>query len=231
VKKFVEEREQTVLFLLDLSPSMDGGFGRWSMRQAAARVCACLALSAVRNDDKAGLVAFSDEVESYVPPKKGAAHALRIVRDCLALRGRGARTDPAAALEFVSRAMRRRAVVFLVSDFLGGAGGAALSLAARRHDVVAVRMLAPELTPPARGLMRVRDPETGRASLVDWSSAAVRAAYARRVESWRARTTDELRRARVDVMDVPVPHAPDRYSVATPIMRFFHMRELRGAKR
>jgi uncharacterized protein (DUF58 family) len=127
--------------------------------------------------------------------------------------------------------MRRRAVVFLVSDFLGGAGGAALSLAARRHDVVAVRMLAPELTPPARGLMRVRDPETGRASLVDWSSAAVRAAYARRVESWRARTTDELRRARVDVMDVPVPHAPDRYSVATPIMRFFHMRELRGAKR
>jgi len=232
VKKFVEEREQTVLFLLDLSASMDGGFGAWSARQAAARVCACLALSAVRNDDKTGLVAFSDEVESYVPPKTGAAHAMRIVRDCLVRTTvRGGRTEPAAALEFVSRAVRRRAIVFVVSDFLSGVGGPALALCARRHDVVAVRLLAPELTPPGEGLMRVRDPETGRESLVDWTSAAVRAAYARRVAAWRARTTDELRRAKVDVMDVPVPRAPDRHSVAAPIMRFFRMRELRGAKR
>jgi uncharacterized protein (DUF58 family) len=210
---------------------MDGGFGAWSARQAAARVCACLALSAVRNDDKTGLVAFSDVVESYVPPKKGAAHAMRIVRDCLVQQGRGGRTDPAAALEFVARAVRRRSIVFLVSDFLSGVGGTALALCARRHDVVAVRLLAPELTPPDEGLMRVRDPETGRESLVDWNDARTRAAYVRRVETWRARTTDELRRARVDVMDVPVPRAPDRHSVAAPIMRFFRMRELRGAKR
>jgi uncharacterized protein (DUF58 family) len=231
VKKFVEEREQTALFLLDLSASMDGGFGAWSARQAAARVCACLALAAVRNDDKTGFVAFSDDVESYVPPKKGAAHAMRIVRDCLVQRGRGARTDPAAALEFVARAVRRRAIVFLVSDFLGGCGGAVLPLCARRHDVVAVRLLSPELTPPGEGVLRVRDPETGRESLVDWNDARTRAAYARRVEAWRARTADELRRAKVDVMDVPVPRTPDRNSIAAPIMRFIRMRELRGAKR
>jgi uncharacterized protein (DUF58 family) len=231
VKKFVEEREQTALFLLDLSASMDGGFGAWSARQAAARVCACLALSAVRNDDKTGLVAFGDVVESYVPPKKGAAHAMRIVRDCLVQQGRGGRTDPASALEFVARAVRRRAIVFLVSDFLGGCGGATLALCARRHDVVAVRLLAPELTPPEEGVMRVRDPETGRESFVDWNDARTRAAYAGRVAAWRARTTDELRRAKVDVIDVPVPRTPDRRSIAEPIMRFIRMRELRGAKR
>jgi len=231
VKKFVDERELTVLFLLDLSASMDGGFGAWSARQAAARVCACLAMSAVRNDDKTGLVAFSEGVDSYVPPKKGAAHALRIVRDCLVLTGGGARTDAAAALEFTSRAVRRRAIVFLVSDFLAGCGGTALSMCARRHDVVAVRLLAPELTPPDGGVLRVRDPETGRTSLVDWGDSRARAAYSRRVEAWRAKTADELRRAKVDLMDVPVPRAPDRYSVAAPIMRFFRMREVRGLKR
>src|SRR6185436_16828442 len=106
------------LILLDLSASMDGGFGVWSARQTAARVCGCLALTAIRNDDKVGLVAFSEDVDKYVPPKKGAGHVLRIVRDCLALPARGPRTSPAAALEFTARAVRRRAVVFLVSDFL-----------------------------------------------------------------------------------------------------------------
>jgi uncharacterized protein (DUF58 family) len=231
VKKYVDERELTVLFLLDLSASMDGGFGVWSARQTAARVCACLALSAVRNGDKVGLVAFSETVDSYVPPKKGAAHALRVVRDCLALRGRGARTDPAVALEFAARAVRHGAIVFLVSDFMADGWQRAMRSCARRHDVVAVRLLTPELTPPGGGLLRLVDPETGRATVVDWNSPGVRAAYARRVDAWRARTVDELRRAEVDLMDVPVPRAPDRNAVAGPILRFFRMRERRGAKR
>jgi len=231
VKTYVEEREQTVLFLLDLSASMTGGFSHWSARQMAARIAACLALSAVRNDDKVGLIAFSEQVDKYVPPKKGVGHGLRIVRDCLALPGSSAKTDVAPALEFASRVIGRHAIVFVVSDFLTDGWQHALSLCARRHDVVAVRMLVPELTPPATGLLRVRDPESGREHVIDWRSRRVRAAYVERVAAWRSRTEDGLRRARVDLMDVDVPRGRDIDAVARPIVRFFRMREQRGAKR
>ncbi len=232
VKTYVDERELTVLFLFDLSASMGGGFGRWSARQMAARVCACLALSANRNDDRTGLVAFTGGVDRYVPPTKGVGHVLRIVRDCLALPGSGTRADLGAALEFTSRVARRRAIVFLVSDFLGEGGWQhALSLCARRHDVIAVRLLVPELAPQGAGLVRVRDPESGTETLVDWSSSRVREAYAKRVADWRTRTADDLRRANVDLMDVPVPRDPGKDAVARPILRFFRMREERGAKR
>ena len=234
IKKYVEERELTVLFLLDLSASMGGGFGLWSARQMAARVCAWLALSAVRNNDKVGLIAFSQAVDKYVPPKKGIGHVLRIVRDCLALPGSSPRTALAPALEMAARVLRRRAILFLVSDFLGGpdaAFGRALPLCARRHDVIAVRLLAPELLPPTAGLMRLRDPESGREQVVDWRSARTRAAYAARVAGWRKATEDQLRRAKVDLMDVPVPRVHDKDVVARPILKFFRMREQRGAKR
>ena len=203
----------------------------WSARQAAARVCACLALAANRNNDKIGLVAFGESVVKHVPPKKGAAHVLRIVRDCLALPGGSTSTDMASALEFTSRAVRRRAIVFVLSDFLSDGWQDAMALCARRHDVVAVRLTSPEIVPPAAGLMRVRDPETGRESVADWSVPAVRAAYARRVAAWRERTETDLRRAKVDLMEVPIPRGPDRNAVANPIVRFFRMREQRGAKR
>jgi len=231
VKKYVEERELTVLFLLDLSRSMTGGFGRWSARQMAARVCACLALAAVRNDDKVGLVAFGAGLEKVVPVAKGVGHALRIVRDCLALPPAAGPTDMRPALEFAGRVVRGHAVVFLVSDFLAGGWRAPLGLCARRHDVVAVRLLTPELAPPDAGLLRLRDPETGEDTLVDWGSARVREAYARRVDLWRARTADDLRRTGVDLMDVPVPRAPGKDAVAAPILAFFRMREVRGEKR
>jgi uncharacterized protein (DUF58 family) len=209
VKTYVDERDLTVLFLLDLSASMTGGWGIWSARQTAARLCACLALSAIRTGDKVGLVAFSDDVDSFVVPRQGVGHAL----------------------ELASRAVRRRAVVFLVSDFLAEGYESALELCARRHDVIAVRLLTPELALPRRGLLRLRDPETGRATLLDASSAASRAAYEARVLAWRLRTEQALGRAKVDWMDVPVPREPGKDLVAGPILRFFRMRELRGTKR
>ena len=227
----MDERELTVLFLLDLSASMAGGFSHWSARQTAARVCACLALSAIRNNDKVGLIAFSEAVDKYVPPKKGAGHALRIVRDCLALPGSSARTDLAPALEFAARVLRRHAILFLVSDFLAGGWQEALTLCARRHDVVAVRLQHPELAPPDAGLLRLRDPETGRETVVDWSSPRVRAAYAERVAAKRKATDNALLRAQVDRMDVPLSRARDMDAIARPILKFFRMRELRGAKR
>ena len=231
VKTYVDERELTVLFLLDLSASMGGGFSHWSARQTAARVCACLAFSAIRNNDKVGLIGFSEEVDKYVPPGKGSGHALRIVRDCLALPGGSERTSLVPPLEFASRVVRRRAVLFLVSDFLCDGWQQALGLCARRHDVIAVRLLAPELAPPGAGLMRVRDPETGTESVIDWSSPRVRAAYAEEIAAWHARTAEMLRRARVDRMDVTLSRDRDIDSVARPILKFFSMRERRGMKR
>lgn len=231
VKRFVDERERTVTFLLDLSASMTGGFGIWSARQTAARVVACLAMAAVRNGDKVGFTAFGSEVLSHVPARKGASHALRIVRDCLALPPREGRTDLVPALELATRTLRQGAVVFLVSDFLADGWATALAACARRHDVVAVRIGLPELAPFARGLARVRDPETGRVTVVDASSPRVRAAYEARVRAWRERTETDLRRAGVDLLDVPVPRAPGKDLVAGPIVRFFRMRELRGTKK
>lgn len=232
IKEYIEERDLTLLFLLDLSASMSGGFGVWSARQMAARICACLALSAAQNDDKVGLIAFSQGVDKFVPPRKGVRHVLRIVRDCLALPGGSPRTALAPAIEFATRVVRRRAVVFIVSDFLGDDWPGPLTLCARRHDVVAVRMATPELTLDAgAGLVRLRDPESGQETVVDLSSARVRAAYAERVADWRARTAQALRRAEVDLMDVTVPRQRDRDAVARPILEFFRMRERRGLHR
>jgi uncharacterized protein (DUF58 family) len=231
VKKYIDERDRTILFLLDLSASMTAGFGGWSARQVAVRVCACLALSAIQHDDKIGLIAFSRGVDRFVPPAKGLPHALRIVRDCLALRPAAAQTAVAPAIELAARVMRRRAVLFLVSDFLTPGWQDALALCSRRHDVIAVRILSPEIAAPRAGLMRLRDPESGLETVVDWGSARVRAAYAARVARWHDDVAGGLRRLGVDLMDVAVPRVPQQSAIARPILRLFRMRELRGAKR
>jgi uncharacterized protein (DUF58 family) len=231
IKEYVEERERMLVFLLDLSASMSGGFGLFSPRQMAARICACLALSANSNDDGVGLIAFSRGVDKFLPPRKGVRHVLRIVRECLAVQPGSAQTELAPALEFASQVLRRRAILFVMSDFLGSGWGRALSICARHHDTIAVRLLTPELTPPEAGLVRLRDPESGHQMVVDWRSRRVRKAYIRRVAEWRTRSEQDLRRAGVDLMDVPVPREYDRDAVARPILEFFRMREERGSKR
>jgi uncharacterized protein (DUF58 family) len=232
VKTFKDERELTVLFLLDLSPSMAGGFGVYSSRQTAARVCACLALAAVRNNDKVGLIAFGEEVEKFVPPKKGSGHVLRIIRDCLALpEGRG-RTRIESALDYAARIVRRRATLFLVSDFMSDGWRQPLTICARRHDVIGVRIIPPELSSPRYPeILRLRDPETGYERVVNFKSRREREAYLAEVAAFKERTENDLRRARVDRMDVPISETRDPEMVARPILKFFRMREERGAKR
>ncbi|MDF1701390.1 MAG: DUF58 domain-containing protein, partial [Planctomycetota bacterium] len=159
VKTYVDERELTMLFVLDLSASMRAGLGAYTPRQAAARVCAFLGLSAARHGDKIGLVAGSAGVDGFVAPRGGRAHALRIVRDCLALPAGADQTDLGALLRFATRAVRRHAIVFVLSDFLGEGWERPLQVCAKRHDVVAVRMRPAELDLPRAGLLRVRDPE------------------------------------------------------------------------
>ena len=231
VRRYVDERERRVIFLVDVSASMGGGFGPWSARGTAARVCACLALSAARNDDRTGLLAFASGIESWIPPRRGPGHVLRILRDCLALPSPPGPTDMVPALEFTLRGVPRHAVIFVLSDFLADGWGPTLARCARRHDAVAVRLLLPERELPAAGLLRLRDPESGREEIVDSGDPATRAALAERVLRRRERTEDDLRRGRVDLLDIPVPRARERDVVSGPLLRFFRMREARGAKR
>ncbi len=243
VKKFVEERELTVLFLLDMSASMAFGTRpqgqpvRRSAATTAALFVGCVAFAAARNNDKAGLITFTDRVTRYVPAKKGRNHVLRLIREACEPPTSGARTDLANALDYAGRVQRRRAIVFVVSDFLGDDFTPKLRLLAQRHDVIAVRIRDPFAAGldrangdvaalPNVGLVHLADPETGRTFLVDTASAAVRARVRANWQAERQRLLEVTRRARVDLLDVATAG-----SVADPLMRFFRMRELRGAKR
>jgi len=232
VKKYMEERELTVLFLLDLSASTAFGTAHRgdrvrSVRETAAEFCACLALAAARNNDKAGMIAFSDRIEHYVPAKKGTRHVLRLIREALALQPQGRGTDIAGALDYAARVQRKRAVVFLISDFLGAGYERSLRLLGRRHDLVAVRVMDPAtLAPPRNGLLYLRDLENLGGQWVDTSYGPFQRAHAERVARWEERLNSTLQKAGVDRLEL----SPDR-SVADPIVRFFRMRELRGAHR
>jgi len=232
IKKYMEERELTVMFLVDLSAST--GFGTTAgrrgvrtVRETAAEFCACLALAAARNNDKAGMIAFTDRIERYVPAKKGSSHVLRLIREALAFEPEGSGTDMVAALDYAARVQRKRAVVFVVSDFLTEGYERSLGLLARRHDVVAARITDPvTATPPRAGLVHLRDLESGRASWVDTSYQPFRDGYAERVAAMRGSLDEVCNKAGVDVLEL----SPDR-SVADPIVQFFRMRELRGSHR
>jgi uncharacterized protein (DUF58 family) len=190
VKRFVEERELTVLLLADVSGS--SAFGTRSRQKAelAAEVAALLAFAATKSGDRAGLVAFSDRVERYVPPKRGKKHVLALITDLLSLKPAGRGTEIGAALEFVLRVQKRRAVVFLLSDFFGAGYERPLERAAQRHDLIPVVLSDPwEEALPDVGLCTFVDPESGRELVVDTSDRAVRRAFAAaRAEADQART-------------------------------------------
>ncbi|HSJ09593.1 MAG TPA: DUF58 domain-containing protein, partial [Longimicrobiales bacterium] len=180
VKKHVEERELTVLLLVDLSGSEQFGTRGRFKAELAAELAAVLALSAVRNNDRVGLLIFTDSVEHVVPPRKGRRHALRLVRDVLAFQPRGRGTDTAGALDYAARLLPHRGIIFMLSDFAPAVNTRAadtahwektLRLVSRRHDVVGIAITDPaELTLPDVGLVAVEDPETGTYAYVDTSS-------------------------------------------------------------
>lgn len=233
VRKYAEERELTLVFVLDLAPTMMAGAGAWSQRGAAARVAACLALAAARNSDRVGLVAAAAGGPRFVPPRKGARHAMAVVRDCLALPAEPAPGGLAAALAVAGDALRRRTVLFVLSDFLEtGAWRLPLAACAARHDVVAVRISGPELDPTREsGMLRLREPGGRRSRVVDWRHAPARAEFRARVAAWRRGVDEDLRRARVDRVEVAVPVRRDPAALAKPLLAFFRMRETRGARR
>ena len=199
IKRYSEERELTVLFMVDVSGSQGYGSRGRTKSELAAEVTALLALTALRNQDKVGLVLFSDRIVKYIPPRKGRDSVMRLAREVLAA-GDGAEggTDIPGALKFLNGVQKRRAVVFLVSDFMGGrgtGGGASferlLRATARHHDMVCVTVSDPaESELPDVGLVELEDPETGELALVDTSSASVRRAFAAKA----AEDREDLRR-------------------------------------
>jgi uncharacterized protein (DUF58 family) len=199
VKKFTEERELTVLLMVDISGSGDFGSVEQSKRELAAEVACVLAFSAIRNNDKVGLLLFSDHVELFIPPRRGRRHALRIIREILFFEAKGRGTDIAGALERLNRLIHRRSVVFLVSDFQAEDYSKQLSIAGRRHDLVAMTLVDPrEETLPDMGTVRLEDAETGEILEVATGSAAVREAYAAAAAKRAEKLFQELRRASVD---------------------------------
>ena len=231
VKQFREERELVVWLLVDVSASGDFGSGATTKRELAAELACVLALSAVRNNDKVGLLMFTDRIEVRVPPAKGRRHAMRVVREILACRPQGRRTDLAGALECVGRDALRRAVVFLLSDFElpddGGVTLAKLERAARpvgaRHDVVAFEVRDPhERELPALGLVTVEDAETGEVVTIDTGRRRVRERFAALATRRDADMRRALRRLRIETLplDTNRPYLP-------ALLGFFEARERR----
>ncbi len=225
VKVFTEERELTVLLVVDASGSARFGTDRSTKMQLAAEVAALLAFSAIRNNDHVGLVLFTDRVETFIPPRKGREHALRVLREVLAAAPVGAGTRIGPALEYVRRVVTKRAVVFLISDFQDTGYERTLRVAARKHDVVAIAVRDPreESLPPV-GLIAVEDPESGARGLIDAGSAAFRRAYAELARREAEELRRGMRRAGVDLLELSTGEPHD-----APIERFFRERARRVA--
>ncbi len=223
VKVFEEERELTVMLVVDVSAS--GNFGtRMRMKgDVAVEICALLAFSAIKNNDKVGLILFSDRIEKFVPPRKGRRHVLRVLRELLYHRPDRSGTDIRMALEYLTRVTRRRAVVFLVSDFLAGGFGRALNIAGRRHDTIAVRVRDRRETElPPIGLVEFEDAETGERFVVNTSDRSFQEAFARDRAAVEEELERTLRHGKVDLIDVRADRPYLR-----PLMRFFKERERR----
>ena len=211
VKVFEEERELTVMMVVDVSASAHFGTRDRMKSELAAELCGVLAFSAIKNDDKVGLILFSDRIECFVPPRKGRRHALRVLRELLYHPSEGTGTDITGALEYLARVTRRRAVVFLVSDFLAEGFDRALSVAARRHDLVAVRVgdVREEDIPPM-GFVEFEDSETGRRIVVNTSGRAFRDRFREIRADARERSDELFRRSRIDSIDVTTGVPYDR---------------------
>jgi len=199
VKKFTEEREMTVMLLVDVSASGNYGSIENSKRELAAEVASILAFSAIQNNDKVGLVLFSDEVELFIPPKKGRLHTLRVIREMLYFEPKGRGTNLAAALDYLNKVVSRRAVVFVISDFLSADFTKPLTVAAKRHDLVAMPVIDPgEEELPSVGILTLEDAETGEQIDINTSSTAVANAFAVMEERRHADLNRLLRQRRID---------------------------------
>jgi len=223
IKRFVEEREMTVLFAVDLSASGDFGTVNKAKNELAAEFCAVLSFAAAKNNDKVGLLIFTDKIELYIPPKKGSSHVLRLIRELLYFKMPASQTNIGQALEYIAGVTRKKATVFLVSDFIETDFKKPLSLLNKRHDVIAVSVRdRAEVALPGAGLIEFADAETGEVILVDTSNKRFRNQYAGSSSARFGRLENMLRSINVDCISISTdkPYVQD-------LIAFFRMRHRR----
>ncbi len=224
IKRFVEEREMTLMLLVDISASGNFGTRNKLKNELAAEFCAVLAFAAIRNNDKVGLIIFTNQIELYIPPKKGTTHVLRLIRELLCFKVTDKKTDIPLALDYLVKVIRKRATVFLVSDFLASDFSRALSLVNKRHDVIAVKVQDPtEIQIPRLGLVEFQDAETGQIQWVDSSSTNFQHKYEQENLRRTHQLAQEFRSINVDCILIET-HRPYIHD----LVKFFHMRHRRA---
>ena len=223
IKRYTEERELTIMFLVDLSFSGEFGSMKQFKNEIATEICAVLAFSAVRNNDKVGLILFTDKIEKFVPPKKGKTHVLRVIREVLYFKPENKGTDISIALEYLLKVTKRKTVCFLLSDFITEGFERVLRIANKRHDMVAVSITDPrELEIPNVGFVELEDAETGEITLIDTADRKMMERFNRfNVKNMEERAK-LFRGMGVDLVDVRTDS-----SYVEPIMKFFRAREKR----
>ena len=223
VKLFREEREMSVLLLVDLSRSVDFGTESQSKRELVTELGATLAMSATKNNDKVGMVLFTDQIEKTIPPRKGNRHVLRIIRELLYCQSVGSGTNIRNAIEHLSRTAKRRSVVFLVSDFFDSGFESVLKVATRRHDIVPITVTDPrERELPNVGLIRLRDSETRQLVMIDTSSRKNREQFKEIVARKEAERLSMFRRLKMEPIQLTTGEDP-----VGPLRRYFHAKEQR----
>jgi uncharacterized protein (DUF58 family) len=220
VKQYVEERELTVMLVVDASSSGEFGTVAQFKGEIAVEICAVLAFSAIRNNDRVGLIIFTDKVEKFVPPKKGKKHVMRVIRELLYFKPEDTKTDINCALEYINKVLKRRTVVFLVSDFLAENYSTTLQIANKRHDVIGIKITDPrEIELPDIGFIELEDAETGEEVLIDTSNPEVRRLFALQSDTRRKERDRMLAGMDIDSIDIYTDK-----SYILPIMNFFRMR-------
>jgi uncharacterized protein (DUF58 family) len=223
VKVFEEERELTVMLVVDFSRSGNFGSVTQTKNEIAAEICAVLAFSAIKNNDKVGLILFTDRIETFVPPKKGRAHILRIIRELVSFEAEGTGTNIRQALEYFNHVTKKRSIAFIVSDFIDEGFDSILRVISRRHDVIAVELSDPrEERLPDAGMIKLRDAETGAERWIDSGVARVRMEFEKFWQSRRAARRGLFLRSKVDAIPIRI----DRPYIK-PIVDFFQLRAQR----
>ena len=223
IKIFEEERELTVYLLVDISASGEFGSGQQLKQEIGAEIAAVLGFSAIKNNDKVGLILFSDEIEKYVVPKKGKSHVLRVVRELLYTVPERTGTSLKNALDYLLKVAKRKSVVFIISDFLDQEYWSSLKVVNRKHDVIGIHLYDPaETNMPDMGLAKVEDPETGESFWVDTSSKDAQDRLRKEIQSRQEKFKKDAQKIGFDM----IPIATDQDYVE-PLMSFFRMREKR----
>ncbi len=221
VKIFEEERELTVMLVIDMSGSLLFGSVEKTKQQIAAELSAILAFSAMKNNDKVGLILFTDRIEKFVPPKKGRSHGLRIIREVLSFKPEGNTTDIKGALEYLNHTIKRKSIAFLISDFLDSGYEKIMNIVGKKHDLIGIVLKDPRETEmPKSGLVKFKDAETGRLRYIDTSSKKVQKIFAETIQFHDDLRKNIFMKSRLDAINIDIGD-----SYVKPLVNFFRKRE------